>query len=284
MTYEVIEDIRNNRNDLTSLNYIIPNKHVKTYHVKHKPDIKPSQIENVLVHEFNEDLKFEYIPETDDENTTLDKIKFKCTDKKLKSEIKELTQPDFDINDCDDDGFDLESLANTLDTEIADLNSEINDENTVKRESLVTNYDIVNGNKTLEIFNTDNKLNIEDSRDSLLFSLLNTKPKRSKKKIEIETDSGKPRKFEKKKKTRINNENWEVKILTEQEALEQFKQRVNNNKYIKFSYKCDKCLKGFSRNDILLRHNKQCHDKVRASSRNRHTIVDILSELCSSVT
>ncbi|KOB64153.1 putative nuclear transcription factor, X-box binding protein, partial [Operophtera brumata] len=117
-------------------------------------------------------------------------------------------------------------------------------------------------------------LNIEDSsKDSLLFSLLTSKPKRSKKKSEVKTEpTSKPRKFERKKRARINKDNWEIKILSEDEALEQFKQRINNSKYIKFNFKCNKCLKGFSRNDILLRHNKQCHDEGKFECRFCHML------------
>lgn len=263
MTYEVIEDIRKNRGDLSSISNIIPNKHVKTYHTKHKPETKPSQIENVLVNEFTDNFPYNYIPETDDD-ITLDKIKYiKSLDVNLKSEI-EAREADFNLDYCNDNGFDLESLENT-DLDATDIKIKINEENTIKTDLMYTETDKSNLNGRTEIFEDKDKLAIvEDSKDSLLFSLLSTKPKRSKKKNETENSESpdKPRKFEKKKKNRINKDNWEIKILDEEEAFDQFKQRVNNSKYIKFNYKCEKCLKGFSRNDILLRHNKQCHDKV----------------------
>lgn len=310
MTYEVIEDIRKNRVDLlSSIDYIIPNKHIKTYHVKHKPEIKPSEIENVLINEFNQDsLKYEYIPETDDENTTLDKIKYSNEStldkikysnessldkikysndstlvklkhsKHLKHEDTIPNEPDtFILNDFDDDNdFDLESLQNTLETELC--SKVINDEKdaALKADFLLdnshskdflSNVNIISNKKDI-LTTTEGKelLNIEDnSKDSLLFSLLtSSKPKRSKKKSDVQTEpTSKPRKFERKKRARINKDNWEIKILSEDEALEQFKQRINNSKYVKFNFKCNKCLKGFSKNDILLRHNKQCHDEVR---------------------
>lgn len=269
MTYEVIEDIRKNRNDLSSISNIIPNKHVKTYHTKHKPELKPSQIENVLINEFNDHFNYNYIPETDDE-ITLDKIKYsKSLDVNLKSEIEACEVDNFDLDYCDDDGFDLESLQ-SMEPKVSQTKVKIIEENINKTDYSHTENDKNNINgKKQDIFNAgdvqDKLLTVEDSKDSLLFSLLATKPKRSKKnkEAEISENQEKPRKFEKKKKNRINKDNWEIKILDEDEAFEQFKQRVNNSRYIKFHYKCEKCLKGFSRNDILLRHNKQCHDKVR---------------------
>lgn len=63
-------------------------------------------------------------------------------------------------------------------------------------------------------------------------------------------------------KGELSEGNWETKLLTDEEAMEQFKKKEFDSRYERMEFKCIKCFKGFSKNEMLLRHNKLWHDHV----------------------
>lgn len=66
------------------------------------------------------------------------------------------------------------------------------------------------------------------------------------------------------KKHFLNPQFWKKITLSEEEAVREFKQReFNNDYYLRAKYKCQNCYKGFSKNEMLVRHLKHWHDEVR---------------------
>ncbi|XP_028179096.1 zinc finger protein 613-like [Ostrinia furnacalis] len=57
----------------------------------------------------------------------------------------------------------------------------------------------------------------------------------------------------------LESGNWKKYSLTEQEALEQFRAKAVDPKYIAAPFKCADCFKGFSKEEILKRH-RRLHD------------------------
>lgn len=61
----------------------------------------------------------------------------------------------------------------------------------------------------------------------------------------------------------LNPQFWKKITLSEDEAVREFKQReFNNDYYLRAKYKCQNCFKGFSKNEMLVRHLKHWHDEV----------------------
>ncbi|PZC77098.1 hypothetical protein B5X24_HaOG203715 [Helicoverpa armigera] len=59
----------------------------------------------------------------------------------------------------------------------------------------------------------------------------------------------------------LNNGNWKKFTLSEEEALENFRARAQDKKYLNAAYKCTDCFKGFSKKDMLDRHTQLRHIK-----------------------
>lgn len=65
------------------------------------------------------------------------------------------------------------------------------------------------------------------------------------------------------KKTEMDPNNWLKINLTEEEADAEFKARGQHKRYLNAQFKCTQCLKGFSKEDMLKRHDKLRHCEVR---------------------
>lgn len=65
------------------------------------------------------------------------------------------------------------------------------------------------------------------------------------------------------KKAEMDPNNWLKINLTEEEAEAEFKSRGTHKRYLNAQYKCTDCLKGFSKEDMLKRHEKLRHSEVR---------------------
>ncbi|CAH0596873.1 unnamed protein product [Chrysodeixis includens] len=61
------------------------------------------------------------------------------------------------------------------------------------------------------------------------------------------------------KKTEMDPNNWLKINLTEEEADAEFKARGQHKRYLNAQFKCTQCLKGFSKEDMLKRHDKLRH-------------------------
>lgn len=87
--------------------------------------------------------------------------------------------------------------------------------------------------------------------------------KKKEKGNDVDTNK-KAKKFEvtKKKKTELDPKNWLKYNLSEEEAIEEFKARAQHTRFISAEFKCNDCLKGFSKEDMLNRHIKLRHIEV----------------------
>ncbi|KAJ8710875.1 hypothetical protein PYW08_009390 [Mythimna loreyi] len=63
------------------------------------------------------------------------------------------------------------------------------------------------------------------------------------------------------KKAEMDPNNWLKINLTEEEAEAEFKSRGTHKRYLNAHYKCTDCLKGFSKEDMLRRHEKLRHSE-----------------------
>ncbi|XP_047035602.1 zinc finger protein 567-like [Helicoverpa zea] len=64
----------------------------------------------------------------------------------------------------------------------------------------------------------------------------------------------KPKSFEVKSYQILDPKHWLKIVLNEEEALQYFKDRAQDPKYLKAAFKCTLCLKGFSKEDTIKRH------------------------------
>lgn len=60
----------------------------------------------------------------------------------------------------------------------------------------------------------------------------------------------------------LSEENWKKLILTEDEAVKEFRGKAEDPKYLDAAYKCLDCFKGFSKKDMLNRHVQCRHSEV----------------------
>ncbi|XP_028029445.1 zinc finger protein 808-like [Bombyx mandarina] len=84
-----------------------------------------------------------------------------------------------------------------------------------------------------------------------------SKSKKKRKKIELKAIE--------RKKRELNEKNWQRFYLTEEDAVNEFQSRAQDPKYISAVYKCTFCLKGFSKEDMMKRHNKLRHSESNGS-------------------
>ncbi|XP_013170850.1 PREDICTED: zinc finger protein 287-like isoform X1 [Papilio xuthus] len=60
---------------------------------------------------------------------------------------------------------------------------------------------------------------------------------------------------------RLDPESWKVNILSEEEAVREFRLRAEDSKYLAAAFKCQDCFKGFSKEDMLKRHKQLRHSE-----------------------
>ncbi|XP_052741689.1 zinc finger protein 431 isoform X2 [Bicyclus anynana] len=59
----------------------------------------------------------------------------------------------------------------------------------------------------------------------------------------------------------LNSKHWSKKRLSEEEAIKEFRQRAESEKYMIAAFKCTDCFKGFSKEEMLKRHRKLTHNQ-----------------------
>lgn len=59
-----------------------------------------------------------------------------------------------------------------------------------------------------------------------------------------------------------DTKNWKIDILSEDEALKEFRAKAEDKKYLAAAFKCKDCFKGFSKKDMLDRHIQLRHIEV----------------------
>ncbi|XP_013144774.1 PREDICTED: RB-associated KRAB zinc finger protein-like [Papilio polytes] len=60
---------------------------------------------------------------------------------------------------------------------------------------------------------------------------------------------------------RLDPESWKINILSEEEAVKEFRLRCEDPKYLGAAFKCKECYKGFSKEDMLKRHKQLRHSQ-----------------------
>lgn len=62
---------------------------------------------------------------------------------------------------------------------------------------------------------------------------------------------------------KLSVEHWKRINLSEEEAVNEFRARAKNPKFLKAPYQCMLCFKGFSKNEMLKRHHQIKHSEVK---------------------
>lgn len=69
--------------------------------------------------------------------------------------------------------------------------------------------------------------------------------------------------FAKKRTKFLDTTNWKKFNLTEEEAIKEFRAKSGHEKYVEAAFKCADCFKGFSKEEMLKRHQQLRHSVVR---------------------
>ncbi|KAJ0171638.1 hypothetical protein K1T71_013188 [Dendrolimus kikuchii] len=109
-------------------------------------------------------------------------------------------------------------------------------------------------NKTL------NSLKKTETEDAPKMVTVKTSVKNTAKKKRVRAKKGEKAMQERKRpKLVLQSEYWERRQLSEEEAWQEFERRAASPKYAAAAHRCAHCYKGFSQEDMLLRHNNKKH-------------------------
>lgn len=228
---------RHNKNIKPTIDIINVSRRVKTYCMKHISHFKnPSNdSNNSIVSKNLAVIKSEMI------------AKQSINVEKVKDEIVEISVVEKVLSDLEDDRLSEDENPNL--ESIDDVEKEKSIQMIVDEEKITNITEIVNKDvdKTIDETHKDKKLKLDKDGS-------------------IDLVEEKRNKFESStKKNYLDPTHWLKFSLSEEEAEKEFRSRAQDPKYISSDYKCTSCRKGYSTEDILKRHIKLRHCKVRVT-------------------
>ncbi|CAB3246622.1 unnamed protein product [Arctia plantaginis] len=267
----------------SSLNIITVNHRVKTFIVKskEKPNLNKTEpiefdLDTASLSDYddymnleNEAEKLPPLPELVDVNKKIedDEEKIDAEEEKVNVNADVYVEEKTEV---DDEKQDIVHKEINVDEEKTNINEEkISDtSNIIEIEKIFTEDEKLESDEE-KVFVNDIKLSSDEElveKKPLQVTpkkKKSTKGKKEKKKGNDEDTDKKAKKFEitSKKKTELDSNNWLKFNLSEEEAIEEFKARAQHKRFISAEFKCNDCLKGFSKEDMLNRHIKLRHSE-----------------------
>lgn len=260
ITYESIYKIDRKEIMLTSpLSIMTVTNRIKTYTTKdskeqernnrYNEQIKQTnitKIENIELDNFSEaslsDRDDNVIELTDDENL-IDNEKIKVGDAKITCDDNSKFDEE-NLVTCDDNvGFDKEKVTSDDENLNFDKEKETNDEENVKI------HEVKKG-----VVNSPLIVYVEAENGVVKPKCVEMKEKKKTKGKRVPAW---------KCKVLEDKNNWKTSVLSEEDALKEFRARAEDKKYLAAAFKCKDCLKGFSKKDMLDRHVQLRHIEVK---------------------
>ncbi|CAH0596876.1 unnamed protein product [Chrysodeixis includens] len=254
---------RKGKNLASSIGLVTRNKRVKTYTVKNKTitrnlskDFHHFQLPEI------EEIKVDYDSDTlTDKNLAIIKDEmmneiesdsveiFKLDEQSNSLSIKEETNQSLEI--CNGDEINTESFA---DDEKTDIKEDEESDHLMMYDAGKVSFDIQ--------FN-DEKISENDGGEKLCENAGGEKISENGEDETINKGQVKAKKFEvlDGNKNDLNPNHWLKINLNEEEALDEFRARAQDLKYLSAAYKCEFCFKGFSKEDMLNRHRELRHSE-----------------------
>ncbi|CAH2097877.1 unnamed protein product [Euphydryas editha] len=152
------------------------------------------------------------------------------------------------INLEDDDSFSIEDTDDIIDEKSTSPNVE-----NIKSEQRLANVSL----ETVE-----DSYSIDDNcNDDAINTIIETDVHNT----DLQTVIGKQKGFKTKNKFKriilMDGNNWKKIDLTEEQAIQEYRAKADDEKYKSATFKCTNCFKGFSKEEMLKRHNKLRHEE-----------------------
>ncbi|KAF9409154.1 hypothetical protein HW555_011396 [Spodoptera exigua] len=230
---------RQSKNLKSSINILSTNKRIRTFIIKSKTlKLVKKEGKNDKLTEFtinyNSDSSVDSQTLTEIKNEMLyEKEECKMSKEKINNDFENVMHIENEITGLEDDHvFEDNEEVQT---------EELNDFKVIKEEPKM--------DSNIEQENSFNMVIEEDK--------INHKKREAKKK----TAHRKRKRFEvlRTEADNLDPSHWLKINLSEEEALDEFRARANDRKYISAAYKCTDCYKGFSKEDMINRHVKLRH-------------------------
>ncbi|XP_075985258.1 uncharacterized protein LOC142982576 isoform X2 [Anticarsia gemmatalis] len=267
VTLKTLSQINNASNKLESpLDILTISKRVKTYTVIRKPDISEEQTqqEKQKIDQSTEnEINLVNLVEdnySEDEIMNFDEEYISCDDEKVNCDEEKTTCDKLKINIEEQNKDILEKLHNDWDNTFTESDDEKlihkQDKNNIKTEDCT-----LPSMATIPNDNTDTNIPTESSKtkkkDSTKINKRKKQPVKSKSSVKTKSM------YIKQKWKHLDPKFWLKITFTEEEAMDNFKAKANDPKYLSAAYRCDKCYKGFSTLDIYTRHMRMLHCETR---------------------
>ncbi|KAJ8710001.1 hypothetical protein PYW07_009367 [Mythimna separata] len=238
---------RQDKNLQSPIDLITVNERVRTYIIKSKT-LSKTLIKKIEIPEI-EECELNYDSDNSLDNKNLAEIKNEMINEKPQVEI-EKTNVDVEMSKEEKTVPDLEGDRMFSDAESWLESTDDLYKPAIKEEIAIEgNFDV----------NTEQA----QSDDEIALNKNHKEKKRKKTKTNKSFVGEKAKRFEvyNDKKNFLDPKHWLKINLTEEEALEEFRTRALDRKYVSAAYKCTDCYKGFSKEDMLNRHIKLRHSE-----------------------